>query len=89
MKTKGTYKNIMNDLTAGMNFAKALKKECTHIWKYMGSYERVCEAPIPTIPSCGRAEILDDDGTGNGPMWVAYEQGKPINKRKVEEGIHI
>jgi len=39
-----------------------MKKKHEHIWKYIGAgYERVCEAPIPTIPSCGRKEIKVND----------------------------
>lgn len=38
-------------------------KEHTHIWKYReGSNKRVCEAPIPTIESCGEVEIQDNKG---------------------------
>jgi len=51
-----------------------MEKKHEHIWKYMGAgYERVCEAPFPIIPSCGREEIKSDDG--NGFDWVAYEDG--------------
>ena len=41
-------------------------KEHTHIWKYIGDTGvRVCEAPFPTIESCGRVEWQDDRG-----KWV-------------------
>ena len=32
-----------------------------HSWKYKGAgHERVCEAPFPTIESCGEVEISED-----------------------------
>jgi len=37
---------------------KGEKKKHEHIWKYRGEYDRVCEAPIPTIESCGKIEML-------------------------------
>ena len=36
---------------------KPIDKKHKHIWKYIGPYERVCEAPFPTIKSCGKHEI--------------------------------
>ena len=60
----------------GTQTERWVKKEHNHIWKYMGPFERVCEAPFPTIPSCGRAEINSDDG--NGFEWTAYESGREI-----------
>jgi len=32
------------------------KEKHEHIWKYEGSFVRTCEAPIPTIDSCGKEE---------------------------------
>lgn len=60
-----------------------LEKEHIHIWKYLAKqtngimdepYMRVCEAPFPTIPSCGRTEVknskdewvIKEDTTQNG-----------------------
>lgn len=41
-----------------MEQIKVKSKEHQHIWKYIGAgYERICEAPIPTIESCGKKEI--------------------------------
>ena len=35
------------------------KKKHKHIWKYNeGRTVRVCEAPIPTIESCGKEEWM-------------------------------
>lgn len=53
------------------------KKKHKHIWKYDGSYVRVCEAPIPTIESCGREEHMT---AFNG--WVNVED---IIKARNEE----
>lgn len=33
-------------------------KKHKHIWKYDGKYVRVCEAPFPTIESCGKEEWM-------------------------------
>lgn len=40
-----------------MTTNKREEKKHNHIWKYIGSYERICEAPFPTIKSCGKHEI--------------------------------
>lgn len=50
------YQGDRKDLTAYRN-EYHMKIEHKHIWKYTeGSDIRVCEAPIPTIPSCGKVE---------------------------------
>lgn len=37
-----------------------------HIWKYReGTNYRVCEAPFPTIESCGKIEWKNDKGEWN------------------------
>jgi len=33
-------------------------KKHKHIWKYYGNNVRICEAPIPTIESCGKIEMF-------------------------------
>ena len=39
------------------------QKNHTHIWKYIGDTGvRVCEAPYPFVPSCGRIEWKNDKG---------------------------
>jgi hypothetical protein len=38
------------------------EKKHKHIWKYDGSNVRVCEAPIPTIESCGKEEWMTING---------------------------
>ena len=44
--------------------SKEKKKEHKHrhIWKYKGVFERICEAPFPTIEGCGEEQIQDDYG---------------------------
>jgi hypothetical protein len=37
---------------------RAKKTRHRHIWKYDGDHVRVCEAPIPTIESCGKEEWM-------------------------------
>ena len=34
------------------------KKKHKHCWKYESEYNRVCEAPFPTIESCGKREKM-------------------------------
>ena len=35
-------------------------KEHKHIWKYVGNGIRHCEAPFPTIESCGKVQVRID-----------------------------
>lgn len=56
--------NVLQDCTCGK--CESMNKPThqsegkhKHIWKYReGSNKRVCEAPIPTIESCGKEESL-------------------------------
>lgn len=44
-------------------------KKHKHVWKYSGGNVRVCEAPFPTIESCGKEERMTING------WVdAYNK---------------
>ena len=49
----------------GIKFAKH-----KHIWKYnkIDTGVRICEAPIPTIPSCGEVQWKNNEGA-----WVLGE----------------
>ena len=47
---------------------KTKEKKHAHIWKYnTGGVVRVCEAPIPTIESCGKEERTGEETTNKLP----------------------
>ncbi len=50
------------------------KEDHKHIWKYKGAgYERVCEAPFPTIESCRRIEIKGSAIGEDSWTFAGYE----------------
>lgn len=51
------------------------KRKHTHIWKYLGAgYERICEAPLPTIESCGEEQMKHTDQCC-GEGWETLKKG--------------